>query len=121
MAQSEALRDVELVESVKGVGYNSAGFTVRQDDSSPRVTEKGADYTDSRGREEAAARSQIAPEVHASMTSVDGVDVALAEAIKGATIAGRWDIVAQLARELEARRLARARNVVPLRDDCTKG
>ena len=33
---------------------------------------------------------------------------ALAEALMGAAAAGRWDIVAQLGRELEARRLAAA-------------
>jgi hypothetical protein len=44
----------------------------------------------------------------------DAVEAALAGALKGATDAGRWDVVAQLARELEARRTARAGNVVPL-------
>jgi hypothetical protein len=34
------------------------------------------------------------------------VDDALARALSGASAAGRWDIVAQPARELEARRLA---------------
>jgi hypothetical protein len=36
----------------------------------------------------------------------DGVEAALAKALEGATAAGRWDVVSQLARELEARRLA---------------
>ena len=46
----------------------------------------------------------------------DPVEVALAEAIKGATAAGEWSVVAQLARELEARRNAHsAPNVVELR------
>jgi hypothetical protein len=34
------------------------------------------------------------------------VEDALARAIAQASVVGRWDIVAQLARELEARRLA---------------
>jgi hypothetical protein len=34
------------------------------------------------------------------------VEGALAKAIEGAVSAGRWDVVAQLAKELEARRLA---------------
>jgi hypothetical protein len=34
--------------------------------------------------------------------------VALADALAKASIAGRWDVVGQLARELEARRLSRA-------------
>jgi hypothetical protein len=45
-------------------------------------------------------RAYPAPEV------VDPVEVALAKALEGATVAGRFDVVAQLARELEARRLA---------------
>jgi hypothetical protein len=45
---------------------------------------------------------------------VDDVEAALAKALEGATAAGRFDVVAQLARELEARRLARMGNVVVL-------
>jgi hypothetical protein len=36
------------------------------------------------------------------------IEDALARAIEGAVSAGRWDVVAQLAKELEARRLAAA-------------
>jgi len=46
--------------------------------------------------------------------NVDSVEGALARAVEGATSAGRFDVVAQLCRELEARRLARAGNVVQL-------
>lgn len=42
------------------------------------------------------------------------VEDALARAIEGAVAAGRWDVVMQLARELEARRLAAAGNVEKL-------
>lgn len=42
------------------------------------------------------------------------VEAALADALSKAAAAGRWDVVAQLARELEARRLASAGNVVAL-------
>lgn len=45
---------------------------------------------------------------------VDSIEAALAAALSGATSAGRWDIVSQLAKELEARRLARSQNVVSL-------
>jgi hypothetical protein len=45
---------------------------------------------------------------------IDAVESALAEAIKGATSAGEWATVAALAKELEARRLARAANVVEI-------
>ena len=44
----------------------------------------------------------------------EAVEAALAKALEGATAAGRWEVVSQLARELEARRLARMGNVVTL-------
>jgi integrase len=47
-------------------------------------------------------------------SAVDAVETALADALTKATTAERWDVVAQLARELEARRLARSANVVVL-------
>jgi hypothetical protein len=46
--------------------------------------------------------------------ATDAVEAALAKALERATAAGRWDVVSQLARELEARRLARMDNVVAL-------
>ena len=39
---------------------------------------------------------------------LDAIEVALADALAKAAAAGRFDIVEQLARELEARRLARS-------------
>jgi hypothetical protein len=42
----------------------------------------------------------------------DAVEAALATALVEAATAGRFEVVAQVARELEARRLARAGNVV---------
>ncbi len=47
-------------------------------------------------------------------SAADAVEIALADALTKATAAERWDVVAQLARELEARRLARHANVVVL-------
>jgi hypothetical protein len=49
-----------------------------------------------------------------SRPGADPVEQALATALTAAAAAGRFDVVAQLARELEARRLARAGNVVQL-------
>jgi hypothetical protein len=46
----------------------------------------------------------------------DPVEAALAKALEGATSVGQWDVVAQLARELEARRVARSSNMVCLGD-----
>jgi hypothetical protein len=48
------------------------------------------------------------------LPTTDVVECALAKALAQAAVAGRFDVVAQLARELEARRHARAGNVVPL-------
>ena len=50
----------------------------------------------------ADVRSASDPELAA-----DAVEAALAAALQAATVAGKWDVVAQLARELEARRTAR--------------
>jgi hypothetical protein len=44
----------------------------------------------------------------------DTVEAALARALDAAAAAGRFDVVAQLAKELEARRLAREPNIVKL-------
>ncbi len=53
-------------------------------------------------------------DVSALFESADPVEAALAHALGRAAEAGRFDVVAQLAKELEARRLARAGNVVAL-------
>jgi hypothetical protein len=50
----------------------------------------------------------------------DDVERVLAGALAQAAEAGRFDVVAQLAKELEARRLARAGNVVRLQDEREK-
>ena len=44
----------------------------------------------------------------------DTIEAAIAKALEGATEAGWFDVVAQLASELQARRLARMCNVVAL-------
>jgi hypothetical protein len=58
------------------------------------------------------------PEVSASG---DDVEAALAKALEQAAAAGRFDVVSQLARELEARRLALAGNVIPLEAKARRG
>ncbi|MEB2314100.1 MAG: hypothetical protein OZ921_15280 [Sorangiineae bacterium] len=56
-----------------------------------------------------AALEAKADELVASIAVAgDAVEAALAEALHAATAAGRWDVVRQLAGELEARRRARA-------------
>jgi hypothetical protein len=63
-----------------------------------------ATQVDQRRREVSASRS----------LETDGLEGALAEAIRRASTAGQWDIVARLAKELDARRLARSGNVVSI-------
>ena len=55
-----------------------------------------------------------------SAAASDAVEDALARALEGATTAGRWDVVGQLARELEARRLAHDGNVVSIERNSRK-
>ncbi len=62
-------------------------------------------------------RSDTSPPLAAAS---DAVDEALAKAITAAVEAGRFDVVAQLARDLEARRVARAGNVIALADKRAK-
>jgi hypothetical protein len=47
-------------------------------------------------------------------SSGDELERALARALEAAASAGRFDVVAQLAKELEARRLATSGNVVAI-------
>ena len=54
-----------------------------------------------------ANRSIVGAVTVAGVTAIDPVEAALATALEGATAAGEWSTVAQLARELEARRQAR--------------
>ena len=56
-----------------------------------------------------------------SVNESPDVESVLAKAIEAATSAGRFDVVAQLCRELEARRLARSGNVVSIDARRSKG
>jgi hypothetical protein len=59
--------------------------------------------------------TQVLADPSERLASGDAVEAALANALAAAATAGRFDLVAQLARDLEARRQARA-NVVLLHD-----
>jgi hypothetical protein len=72
--------------------------------------------TPSTDAEDALNRALLDP----ILDPTDGVESALAGALAAAATAGRFDVVAQLARELEARRLARMGNVVALRTKARK-
>jgi hypothetical protein len=62
---------------------------------------------DDPARVDVSARELVAVGPSESLAP-SSVEDALARALDGAAAAGRWDVVAQLARELEARRLAAA-------------
>ena len=75
--------------------------------------ELAANHVDSRQldptRVDVSARSVVAFGPMAEYTH-STVENALARALEGAVAAGRWDVVMQLARELEARRVAAVGN-----------
>jgi hypothetical protein len=86
---------VELVGEAGFESAKSAEFTGFRDDS----------RTEGPPRVDVSAQELVAfgpPKTEGSST----VEDALARAIEGAVAAGRWDVVAQLARELEVRRLS---------------
>ncbi len=67
-----------------------------------------SDTCDTQGRTAAPeCTPKVAQGVQQTSAKLDPVEIALANAVTGATAAGQWEVVAQLARELEARRLAR--------------
>jgi hypothetical protein len=77
-----------------------ACFTLRQDESSPSVTEKRAVRTDPRGPVGACARSQVAPEVELTSSPREAPpttsDDALRLAIKLAVDAGEYHRASEL-------------------------
>jgi hypothetical protein len=73
----------------------------------------------SQSAEDVARSDDVLPR-SAAAWDPDPVEAALARALDRASEAGRFDVVAQLARELGARRLGRARNVVRLEDKRAK-
>lgn len=66
-------------------------------------------------------REGIGPAIGPTEDAHGDVAAALARAIDRASIAGRFDVVAQLAREIEARRLATSPNVVRLDPSTRRG
>ena len=66
------------------------------------------------GPEQGADTPPIRSKLGRSLDQPDEVEAALAKALGDAAAAGRFDVVAQLAKELDARRLARAGNVLSL-------
>ncbi len=80
----------------------------RENEPSP-VTET-ADARPATTEDDAPSPAVVQPRSN----DLDPIEAALADALSKAAAVGRFDVVAQLARELEARRLAREPNVVAL-------
>lgn len=83
----------------------------------PSVPTTDADLRDVSSDDDDARRpsQSLQPSSAAVTAASDPIGFALAAAIEGATAAGRWDVVSQLARELEARRLSLpGSNVTPI-------
>ncbi|MBX3222399.1 MAG: hypothetical protein KF795_17905 [Labilithrix sp.] len=106
---SEPVRnDVTIENSVPEEGVEHAR-AVDVDEGSQTSGHRAPSATDE-GRRKAADAEAFGQ----SFGQGDDVERALAKALSEASAAGRFDVVAQLARELEARRLAREPNVVEL-------
>jgi hypothetical protein len=90
-------------KTVEALGIESEGTYVRN------VANRRLDDVNETTKDDERRRG-----VSALSLGGDPVESALADALKHAAEAGRFDVVAQIARELEARRLARTANVVVL-------
>jgi integrase len=108
----------EKRKRISGEGeIRTRGTLARPHDfQSPQATDDRRDELKNRAGDdpEQPEMTRDATPVGQSWGDGDPVEAALAKALEGATAAGRWDVVAQLARELEARRLGQGSNVVPL-------
>lgn len=122
MSERPRLGQNENAEGVTPSAFSSALLRGGRDSNAaaehetPTKTSAAVGSTDD--DEPPSTRTLVAPEAlgRAGDDSPDPVEAALAEALRGATRAGEWAVVAQLAGELEARRRARAEVVtLPLR------
>lgn len=86
-------------------GLNPRQLEPQTSDEISSVAE-GAVFSTIRKVEENAGEPSEPMSPRSAAAPVDAVEAALKSALEGATRAGRWDVVAQLARELEARRTA---------------
>lgn len=76
--------------------------------SAPSVVDRREITVEETTQDDAKPREVLALSSHDLSARCDVVERALAVALVEAAVAGRFDVVAQLARELEARRLERA-------------
>jgi hypothetical protein len=81
---------------------------------------RSIEKTSMEGKPRGPENPRLEGPVGQSWGNPDPVETALAKALERASVAERWDIVAQLAKELEARRLART-SAAHLREDDRSG
>ena len=110
MANFSAIPARNFVEQ-RGIEHHGEASEV--DVTREAVEDVDTDTTEASGPKSADAGPVDQP-LDRSKEAFDAVEEALAKAITAAVGAGRFDVVAQLARELEARRMALASNVVAL-------
>ena len=97
----------QLKEGWRGGRDSKPGVSATENNEKQRDSGAGQEPASTEEDETRRAKPEQRP-------PADAVESALAAGISEATRAERWDVVAQLARELEARRLALATNVVAL-------
>ena len=78
------------------------------------VPDGGAEKEDAPAIDHVQKPATVSEDARPSEPAGDAVEIALAAALEGATKAGEWGVVARLAEELQARRVARASNVVSI-------
>jgi hypothetical protein len=89
--------------------------------SAPSVADRREKPSSDTTQDDFKRREVLASHSLEPVATGDAVEAALANALAAAAAASRFDVVAQLARELGARLLARAGNVVLLDDARRKG
>ncbi len=106
--------NTEKAESTQSVDVDSAavarvGLELRHSAAGERKTRafRGSDDPRSNANEHGGPPSLGQAESVSAASEPDAVELALAVALRGATEAGRWEVVSQLAAELRARREAR--------------
>lgn len=103
LGQSEFNEGARSMNSGAKVSASPTGFESLAEPPDVRTYEKNEASPQPEATREHAKAQPDAAEVG----QLDAVEQALAEGIRGATAAGQWQVVSQLAAELEARRLAR--------------
>lgn len=104
-------KSAQVAVKIHGSAWHPGGAPGLQNPGDAEKAQNTAVF-DGLGRQSEVSDGSEVRETPSAPASVppqdDPVEAALAEALRGATAAGQWTVVAQLAGELEARRKARA-------------